>query len=41
MSDSFAPKIWQATGPSPGIVSMRCRVGEEPWASPAADTISG
>ena len=39
-SDSFAPKIWQPSAPSPGIVSISCCVGEEPWASPAALTIS-
>ena len=39
-SSALDPKSWQATGPSPGRVSMRWRVGEEPWARPAALTIS-
>ena len=36
----YDPKSCTATGPSPGIVSIRCRVGDEPWTSPAAETIS-
>ncbi len=39
-SSGFAPNSWQATGASPGSVSISWRVGEEPWARPAALTIS-